>query len=100
MDGKFFVHPNSALSHVMEGHSPSLYKWWCWLQGSDFSVATEYEHNIRRGQRGFRYTALLEVSDISYHISLTKHKKISVFCLHAGKHVALSAGGGLTLEGK
>lgn len=78
MDGKFFVHPNSGLSHVMEeSHSPSPYKW-CWLQGSDFSVAKEYEHNIREGQRGFRYTALLEVSDISYHISLTKHTKKSV----------------------
>lgn len=40
------------------------------------------------------------MSDVSYRISLDKHENQCRLCLHAGKHVAVSAGGKLRLEGK
>lgn len=71
---------------------------WCWLRGSDCSEATEYEHWT--GQRGFSYAALPEMSDISYTISPAKYRNQCHPSLHAEKHVAVSAGGKLRLEGE
>ena len=63
-------------------------------------MATECEPCGWPGQGGFRATALPEMSDISYHISLDKHKNQCHLSLHAGKHVAVTAGGKLRLEGE
>lgn len=63
--------------------------------GSDCFVAT-----LWTGQRGSRYTALPELSDISYPMSPAKRRNQCRPSLHAEKHVAVSAGGKLRLEGK
>lgn len=82
------------------GRKSLLLQKWCWVQGSDFFEATEYEQCAWPGQKELRPTALPEMSDNSSHISPAKHKNPYHLGLLAQKHVAMSAESNLRLEGK